>query len=115
MEFGSCLKSMSDILNELGTDQDDFDWYHLSICRGMDTNLFYDKYESDVNIAKSIDEMCLSCPVARMCYESAIENNEHGVWGGVYLNSGEIDKMKNIHKTQEVWKMIKVKNGINRK
>ena len=49
---------MSDILNELGVDEDDLDWFHLGICRGMDTNLFYDKYEADINIAKSIDEAC---------------------------------------------------------
>ncbi len=36
---------MSNILNDLGLDPDDFDWYHLSACRGMDTNLFYEKYE----------------------------------------------------------------------
>lgn len=106
---------MSNILNELGADKEDFDWYHLAICRGMETNLFYDKYESDVNIAKSIDQMCLSCPVSKMCYESGTENSEHGIWGGIYLNSGEVDKMKNIHKTAEDWKMIRVKNGINRK
>jgi len=58
---------MSNILNDLGIDSDDLDWYHLSICRGMDTNLFYEKYEADPNIARNIDEMCLSCPVVSMC------------------------------------------------
>jgi hypothetical protein len=47
---------MSDILNELGVDEDDFDWFHLGVCRGMDTNLFYDKYEAGIYIAKRIDE-----------------------------------------------------------
>lgn len=101
---------MSDILNDLGVDEDDFDWYHLSICRGMDTNLFYDKYEMDINIARSIDEMCLSCPVIKICYGVGIENDEHGVWGGVYLNSGSIDKTRNLHKTQETWKRLKKKH-----
>jgi hypothetical protein len=59
------------------------------------------------NIAKNIDEACLSCPVAKMCYESGIENNEYGVWGGVYLNAGSIDNSKNTHKTPEIWKKIK--------
>ncbi|MGV2433401.1 MAG UNVERIFIED_CONTAM: hypothetical protein LVQ98_09255, partial [Rickettsiaceae bacterium] len=43
-------KSMSNILNDLGIDEDDLDWFHLAICRGMDTNLFYEKYESDANV-----------------------------------------------------------------
>lgn len=103
---------MSSILSDLGVDEDDFDWYHLAICRGMDTNLFYDKYESDLNIAKSIDEACLSCPVSKMCYEAGVENDEHGIWGGIYLNAGSIDKARNLHKTQENWKLIRRKNGI---
>ena len=101
---------MSSILNNLGVDEEDFEWYHLALCDGMDTNLFYDKYESDINIAKNIDEMCLSCPVAKMCYEVGIERSEHGVWGGVYLSAGLIDKSKNIHKTEEVWKRLKKKS-----
>ena len=102
---------MSSILNDLGIDKDDFDWFDLAICRGMDTNLFFDKYEVDVNIAKNIDEACLSCPVIKMCYQAGSENDEYGVWGGIYLNSGSIDKSKNIHKTQEVWKRLKGSNG----
>lgn len=100
---------MSNILNDLGIDTDDFDWWHLGICRGMDTNLFYDKYEADPNVAKSIDEACLSCPVIKMCYKSGIENSEYGVWGGVYMSSGEIDKSKNLHKTTDIWKKLRSK------
>ena len=47
----------------------------------MDTNFFYDKYEADPNIAKNVDEACMSCPVIKMCYDSGIENDEYGVWG----------------------------------
>lgn len=101
---------MSSILNDLGVSEDDFQWWDIAICKGMDTNLFYDKYESDVQTAKSIDEACLSCPVIRVCYENGVNNNEYGVWGGVYLNSGSIDKSKNLHKTQESWKALKKKN-----
>ena len=101
---------MSSILNNLGIDEEDFDWYYLAVCRGMDTNLFYDKYEADPNIARNIDEMCFSCPVMEMCYKSAVEKDEYGVWGGVYLTSGSIDKSKNLHKTPEVWKRLKKRN-----
>jgi len=98
---------MSSILNDLGIDKDEFDWFALAICRGMDTNLFFDKYETDINIAKNIDEACLSCPVAKICYQTGVENDEYGVWGGVYLNSGSFDNSKNTHKTPDVWKKIK--------
>jgi hypothetical protein len=101
---------MSDILSSLGVDQEDFSWWHLALCRGMDTNLFYDKYESDTNIAKSIDEACLSCPVIKMCYDSGVENEECGVWGGVYLNLGNINRPKNIHKDKETWDRLRKKN-----
>ena len=106
---GSYLKNMSNILNDLGIDEDDFDWWHLAVCRGMDTNLFYEKYEADSNIAKSIDDACFSCPVIKMCYESGVEKDEYGVWGGVYLNAGSIDKTKNLHKSQDAWKRLRSK------
>jgi hypothetical protein len=47
-----------------------------------------------------------------MCYESGVANSEYGVWGGIYLNAGSIDKSRNTHKTQEAWKRIRSKNGI---
>lgn len=100
---------MSSILNDLGVDSEDFDWWHLGICHGMDTNLFFDKYEADINIAKSIDEACLSCPVIKLCYEAGINNEEHGVWGGIYLTSGNIDKARNMHKEKETWNRLRRK------
>ena len=103
---------MSNILNDLGVDTEDFDWWHLAVCRGMETNLFYDKYEIDANIAKNIDDACMSCPVMKMCYQSGVDNSEYGVWGGVYLSSGEIDKYKNLHKSPETWKKLRSKGVI---
>jgi hypothetical protein len=107
---GSCQKNMSSILNNLGIEEDNPNWYKLALCLGMDTNLFFDKYESDINIARTVDEACLSCPVIAICYENGINNNDYGVWGGVYLNSGSIDKVRNSHKTKEVWKRLKAKH-----
>jgi hypothetical protein len=100
---------MSSILNDLGIDQDDLNWQDLAICRGINTNLFYDQYEVDSNIAKSIDEMCLSCPVLKMCHESGISGLEYGVWGGTYLSAGIIDKSRNLHKTEDIWKRLRRK------
>lgn len=104
---------MSNILFDLGLDPDDFDWWNLGACNGMDTNLFYDKYEADSNVAKNIDQCCLSCPVIKECYAFGISNSEYGVWGGVYLNSGSVDKSRNVHKTEQVWKKIRKRNGSN--
>ena len=107
---GSCLNIMSSILNDLGIHEDDAKWYDFALCKGMDTNLFFDKYESDINIAKSIDNACLSCPVIDICYNIGKSENSYGVWGGVYLNSGSIDKMRNSHKTKQIWKELKNKH-----
>ena len=98
---------MSNILDNLGVDHESLRWWHMSACQGIETELFFDKYENDVNIARNIDEACLSCPVISMCYQQGVDNNEYGVWGGVYLNSGSIDKSRNTHKTTEVWKRLK--------
>ena len=112
MASGCYQKDMSDILDSFGVDNETVRWWHLAACQGMDTNLFFERYENDVNIAKNIDEACLSCPVIAMCYESGVENNEYGIWGGVYLNAGSIDKARNIHKTQDTWKRLK-KNHVH--
>jgi hypothetical protein len=45
-----------------------------------------------------------------MCYKSGSDGDEYGVWGGVYLNSGSIDKTRNLHKTTDTWKRLKKKN-----
>ena len=102
---------MSNILNKLGIDEDKFAWWDIAACSGMNTNLFYDTYESDINIAKNIDQASLSCPVIAICYKNGIENNEYGVWGGVYLNFGQHDKQRNTHKTKEIWKELKNKHA----
>lgn len=98
---------MSNILSDLGIDKEDPKWYDFALCRGMDTNLFFDKYETDISTAKGIDEACMSCPVIKICHDNGVENNDYGVWGGVYLTSGSVDKVKNAHKTKDVWKRLK--------
>jgi hypothetical protein len=51
--------------------------------------------------------MCLSCPVRKECLQAGVENNEWGVWGGVFLTAGKPDQNKNSHKTPEVWEQIR--------
>jgi hypothetical protein len=47
--------------------------------------------------------------VIKMCYESGVEKDEYGIWGGVYLNAGSIDKTRNLHKSHETWKRLRSK------
>lgn len=91
----------------LGLDDDDLEWQDLAICKGQDIALFHERYETNVRTARNIDEMCLSCPVQKLCLQTGIENNEWGVWGGVYLAGGKMDASKNSHKTEDVWERIR--------
>lgn len=102
---------MSDVLSELGLDLEELDWKHLALCSGWDTNDFHDNYEAKESVAKAVDEACLSCPVMAQCLQAAVENNEWGVWGGIYLVSGKPDMNKNSHKTPEVWEAIRERIG----
>ena len=78
-------------------------WKDDSKCLGMDTNLFFDKYEDDHGLAKSVDRLCQGCPVNKECFAWGVSNKEWGVWGGVYLKDGKIDKEFNAHKSKDEW------------
>ena len=88
-------------------DDEDIEWYHVSICQGMRTSWFYEDYEADPFFAKVMDGICLSCPVRAMCLREGVENQEYGLWGGVYLNNGKADEVRNAHKSDEVWDEIR--------
>jgi len=89
---------------------EDILWYHLGVCRGMDIKWFYEDYESDPVFAANMDSICLSCPVRAACLREGVENQEYGLWGGVFLINGKADPTRNQHKTEEVWDIIK--NGV---
>jgi hypothetical protein len=78
-------------------------WTKQASCLNMDVNMFFDKYEENKNLASAIDNMCISCPVQRMCLAQGVSGKEWGVWGGVYLENGEISKEFNSHKSKETW------------
>jgi hypothetical protein len=89
----------------------DDEWRNKARCAGMDLNLFFEKYEEDIEVAKRIDnKICLHCPVIKECFNYATKMEEpykaHGVFGGVFFVDGEISKSRNAHKTQEVWEEI---------
>jgi hypothetical protein len=98
---------MSSLLESFGVDAEDVAWHHFALCQHLPTELYYDRYESDPEVAKATDAICASCPVQRDCFFAGSQNGEYGVWGGVYWNgSGKPDKNKNAHKTQDVWDAI---------
>ena len=100
-----------DLLDELGLEEDEVEWYHLSACNGMPINWFYDNYESNKTHAAVMDNVCLSCPVAAQCLVEGKAGKEFGVWGGLYLDRGRVDKDQNKHKTPEIWKALRKKHG----
>jgi hypothetical protein len=80
-----------------------YKWKDDARCLGMDTNIFFDKYEEDQAIAARIDNFCRECPVRKQCFAVGVSNKEWGVWGGVYLKEGNIDREFNQHKTKQSW------------
>ena len=81
-------------------------WVSEALCAGTDTELYFDKYESEQSVAKEIDRLCLSCPVVKECFDYGVKTESYGVWGGVFLNDGKLDNVRNSHKTQEVWTRV---------
>ena len=81
-------------------------WLDEALCAGTDTELYFDKYEIDPDSAKETDRMCLSCPVIKECFNEGVRSESFGVWGGMYLNEGRFDNVRNSHKTREVWTRI---------
>lgn len=88
-------------------EDEELSWYHIGLCQGMRTNWFYDDYEADQELAKVMDNICLSCPARTSCLREGIENKEYGLWGGVFLSNGKIDIARNEHKTDEIWARIR--------
>lgn len=81
-------------------------WMGEALCAGTDTELYFDKYESDQDVAKNIDRMCLSCPVIKECFEQGVKTESYGVWGGIFLSEGKLDNVRNSHKTEIIWTKI---------
>jgi hypothetical protein len=78
-------------------------WKDEALCLGMDNNAFFDKYEDHEGSRKDIDTLCRQCPVKKICFANGISGKEWGVWGGVYLESGEVSREFNKHKTKQDW------------
>lgn len=59
-------------------------WKSYGLCEGMDVNLFFERFEDDTILRRSVREMCDSCPVKKVCYLHGQNDHEVGVWGGIY-------------------------------
>lgn len=79
------------------------EWKDEGLCRDYDTNLFFDKYEEDIDLRPAIDNLCSQCPMARQCFAVAVSQKEWGVWGGIYVENGKISREFNKHRSKEDW------------
>lgn len=78
-------------------------WKDEAACLGMETDDFFDNYEEKPEIRSEIDSICKACPVRRICFANGISGKNSGVWGGVYLEQGDISREFNRHKTKQDW------------
>ena len=78
-------------------------WKDDASCLDMDVNDFFENYEEDLEVRADVDSICQSCPVRRICFANGISNKEWGVWGGIYLENGKINREFNRHRTKEAW------------
>ena len=81
----------------------DNSWKEKALCLGEDTDDFFDTYEEDVESRSLIDNICAQCPVRKICFASGVSGKETGVWGGIYLEQGDISREFNRHKTKQDW------------
>lgn len=82
---------------------DRHEWKDSASCKDYDVNLFFDKYEEEVNIRPAISSICSGCPVARKCFAIGVSQKEWGVWGGIYLENGKISREFNRHRSKKDW------------
>lgn len=78
-------------------------WKDDSACLDYDTNIFFEKYEEDEGLRFAIDKLCSGCPVSQHCFAVGVSQKEWGVWGGIYLEGGQISKEFNKHKNKSQW------------
>jgi WhiB family transcriptional regulator, redox-sensing transcriptional regulator len=58
----------------------DDSWKDHGRCRGVSPGLFYPDNSDSASIAAA-KAVCADCPVRDACLESALINNEQGIWG----------------------------------
>jgi hypothetical protein len=82
---------------------DKHEWKDHGSCKDFDTNLFFDKYEENLELRPAIDKLCSTCPMVRQCFAVGVSQKEWGVWGGVYVENGKISREYNKHRSKDDW------------
>ena len=81
-------------------------WKDDASCLGLNTNFYFEEYEDNIELRSGIDKICMSCPVRKVCFANGVSGKEWGLWGGVYLEGGEVSKEFNRHKSKQDWSNI---------
>lgn len=94
---------------------DRHEWKDDAKCLGMDTNVFFDKYEDRESLRPAVEKLCSSCPVRKECFAVGVSQKEWGVWGGVYIENGQLSREFNKHRDKESWGQLWQSLTIDRK
>jgi hypothetical protein len=85
----------------------DAEFADKALCKDEDVLLFFDNYEEDKEVATMVDhKFCFRCPVMQECLETGMKTKSWGVWGGVFLVDGMVNRKLNSHKTAEDWQTV---------
>ena len=84
-------------------DYDKDEWRSQALCRGMDTNIFFEDGSEDADKSDAFfkrehaKSICAKCPVSAPCLDFALDNDiRDGIYGGVtYRNRLTIKRMRN--------------------
>lgn len=79
------------------------EWKDDANCLNLEVNLFFDKYEDDLEVRPEVDKLCFKCPLARHCFAVGVSQKEWGVWGGIYLENGKISREMSRHRSKQDW------------
>ena len=83
------------------------DWSLEAECLTLDERHFFEWYENGSTLASMVDKKyCNVCPVQQTCLAIGAARKEWGVWGGIYLEDGQISEEHNQHKTEDDWKNL---------
>jgi hypothetical protein len=82
---------------------DKHSWKKEGACQNSDTEIFFDRYEEDVDLRPKVESLCAGCPVARQCFAVGVSQKEWGVWGGIYIENGKISREFNRHRSKKDW------------
>lgn len=56
-------------------------WKAHAACSGEKTEIFFAD-DTSYYPSREVQRMCDGCPVRALCLQNALDNGEHGVWGG---------------------------------